>query len=634
MTFQINDASTSSTNPAVSITITENGDGTLSFSVTQSGAIIGDLRGLFFDVNAVADGTLARSLSISNASAASFLKTGDDSIKDLGNGANMNGLLGSDGGFDAGVSIGSAGLGTDDIRAFSFNLSSSAKALSLDDFANVDFGVRLTSVGTLTSSRSDSSKLLETTSSAINANDDTGSVTENATASGNLLANDANKLATTTVTGWDGGTLGQAMALSNAAGTTLTVNADGSWTLDATGADALGADEVLTYHFSYTATSTSADQTSSDTAGFTVTVHGANDGQINGDDAGEVTENSTAAGNLLTNDHDIDRTDTSITVASFSGGDLGSAVAIDNADGATVTVNADGSWTLDASTADRLSEGESITQNFSYGTSDGHGGTGSANFAVTVRGANDGPVAEDDAGGSVKENETLVGSVAANDSDIDRLDTHTWALVDGSFDGQGSVSMNADGTWSFSAGGAYDGLTEGQSVELSFQYLMTDNHGASDTATVSFTVAGVGSVEPPPPPPVDPEVEVLFNHGNGGNLDSNNGNGNVNGGGLNGDGVDHGFFPQDADKDNTWEGFTSNDTLKIAGYGDAADLTITEGDFGLGDANIADTMFVIGIDGNQTSTRTEDVGSLADYTGLTEEQINVTGNSDIDIIYA
>lgn len=627
MTFQINDASTGSTNPAVSITITENGDGTLSFSVTQSGGIVGDLRGLFFDVNAVADGALAKSLSISNASATSFLKTGDDSIKDLGNGSTMNGLLGSDGGFDAGVSIGSAGIGTDDIRAFSFNLSSSAKALTLDDFANVDFGVRLTSVGTLTSSRSDSSKLLETTSSAINANDDTGSVTENATASGDLLANDANKLATTTVTGWDGGTLGQAVALSNAAGTTLTVNADGSWALDATGADALGADEVLTYHFSYTATSTSADQTSSDTAGFTVTVHGANDGQINGDDAGEATENSTAAGSLLANDHDIDRTDTSISVASFSGGDLGSAVAIDNADGATVTVNADGSWTLDASTADRLSEGESITQNFSYGTSDGHGGTGSANFAVTVRGANDGPVAEDDAGGSVKENETLNGSVTANDSDIDRLDTHSWALVDGSFDGQGQLTVNADGTWSFNAGGAYDGLNEGQSVELSFQYLMTDNHGASDTATVSFTVAGVGSVEPPP-------SVVLFNHGNGGNLDSGQGNNSGSGGGLNGDGVDHGFFPQDPDKDNEWESFTSNDTLKIAGYGDADDLTITEGDFGLGDAEIDDTMFVIGIDGNPNSTRTEDVGYLIDYTGLTEEQIKVTGNNNIDIIFA
>ena len=383
MTFVVNDASTGGTNPAVSITITENADGSLSFSVSQSGGIIGDLRGLFFDV---ADESLIGTLR-TNAATSDF-RQGDDSIKDLGDGANMNGLTGSDKGFDVGVEIGSAGIGKDDIQSYSFNLSSTARALTLDDFENVDFGVRLTSVGVIGGSRTDSSKILETTNETVDARDDAALVNENAVASGNLLANDSTTVATS-VTGWSGGSLGSAVMLNDAAGATLTVNADGSYSLDASAADALSAGEVLTYHFTYNMASVTADQTSSD----------------------------------------------------------------------------------------------------------------SAAFSVTVVGANDGPVAQDDAGGSVAENAVLNGDVTGNDSDVDRLDTHTWALVEGSFAGEGSLTMNADGTWSYDAMGAYDYLNDGDSVNLSFQYTMTDNHGASDTATVSFTVTGVGSVEPPPPPP-------------------------------------------------------------------------------------------------------------------------------------
>ncbi len=615
MTFQVNDASTGGTNPAVFITITENANGTLSFNVTQAAGIIGDLRGLFFDVNAVADGALASSLRVTDASATSTLKTGDDSITNLGNGSNMNGLTSSngDGGFDAGINIGSAGIGKDDIGSFSFTLGSSTRPLTLDDFANVDFGVRLTSVGTLGGTRGDSSKLLETTSAAINAIDDTGTVNENQTANGNLFTNDVNTLATTTVTGWNGGSLGQAVALNNAAGTTLTVNANGTWSLDASGADALSAGETLTYHFSYNAQSSSADQTSSDTAGFTVTVVGVNDGPVAGDDAASTAENaSVATGSVLGNDSDVDRLDT-ISVANWNGGALGDTVAISDGAGATFQLNADGSYALDASTADELSEGESITQQFSYTLADNHNGSDTATIDVTVTGVNDGPVAENDTAGSILESGRLSGNVTGNDTDVDRLDSHTWALVENSFNGLGNLTFNAAGTWSYDTAGAYDGLMAGDYRDLSFTYAMTDNHDSSDTAVVSFRVDGVGTVTPPPPPVVDPELDFLFNHGRGQ--------------------MDHGFFPQFADKDNTAEGFTDNDTLKIAGYGDADSLTISEGNYGLGDSAVDDTQFVLVTDGKKDSPPTVDTGYLVDYTGLQLDQIEVTGNRDIDINY-
>lgn len=387
MTFQINDGSTGGVNPAVFITITENANGTLSFNVTQEGGVIGDLRGLFFDVNAVADGALAKSLVVSGASAPSTLKTGDDSVKDLGNGANMNGLTSTngDGGFDAGINIGSAGLGSDDVRSFSFTLGSTARALTLDDFANVDFGVRLTSVGTLGGNRADSSKQIETTSAAIDARDDAATVAENASTSGNVLDNDANQLGSTSLTGLDGGTLGQTLALANAAGATLTVNADGTYALDASAADALSAGETLSYTFHYDVRSASADQISSDSASFVVTVTGTNDGpDAQDDDAGHVAENGATSGSVLDNDSDIDRLDV-LSVTGVNGQALDTVVTL--ASGATVVMHADGSYTYDTNGAfDSLNQGESATDSFQYGISDGQGGTNIATVTVAIDG--------------------------------------------------------------------------------------------------------------------------------------------------------------------------------------------------------------------------------------------------------
>jgi len=156
MSFLINDASTEVGGPQVRVTITEGSNGQLLFSVTQDGAVIGDLRGLFFDL---ADKALVGSLRTSTANTG--FSQGLDKVKDLGEGANMNGLTGSGKGYDAGIKIGTAGIGKDDIRNYDFSLTSTVRALTLDDFANVDFAARLTSVGTLGGSRNDSSKLLE-----------------------------------------------------------------------------------------------------------------------------------------------------------------------------------------------------------------------------------------------------------------------------------------------------------------------------------------------------------------------------------------------------------------------------------------------------------------------------------------
>lgn len=133
------------------VTLTSLDDGSVRFDLVNTGDQLADLRGLFFDFN---DPALLSSLSIAGdeVSASSFA---DDSVRNLGAGVNMNGA----GVFDVGVAFGSAGIGEDDIFATSFTLSSSDGPLSLAAFANVEFGVRFTSVG-FEGDREDSLKLV------------------------------------------------------------------------------------------------------------------------------------------------------------------------------------------------------------------------------------------------------------------------------------------------------------------------------------------------------------------------------------------------------------------------------------------------------------------------------------------
>lgn len=135
---------------AVEITVTEV-DGNLVFTVEvldETGQI-GDLRGLFFDLD---DDSLT-GLKIFGVDVTSQ----ETNTKDLGQGNNMNG--GGRGNYDVGVGFGTPGIGQDDIQTTTFTLSAD-QDLSLDDLAE-NFGVRLTSVGEEGGPRNGSLKLTE-----------------------------------------------------------------------------------------------------------------------------------------------------------------------------------------------------------------------------------------------------------------------------------------------------------------------------------------------------------------------------------------------------------------------------------------------------------------------------------------
>lgn len=394
MNFRVDDQSTDGTpQPAIWVRLEETAAGQILMTVTVDGPLIGDLRGVFFDL---ADESLIGSLTATATTGLTELRQGNDTVRDLGDGANLKGLTGSDAGFDVGLEIGTAGIAKDDIRSFSAILGSDTRPLTLADFANVEFGVRSTSVGTIGSSRSDSSKLLETTFTAITAQDDGAMVDENEIAEGNLLDNDRTGLApsdTVAVTGWNGGSLGDAVTLAGTEGATLVVNADGSYTLDASVSNALSAGESFTFHFNYNALQTSeATASAGDSGTFTVTVNGANDGPVAANDVvnDPIDEGGSATIDVLANDSDVDRLD-SISVVGVQNGN-GDFVAgpVTLASGATVTLDNDGTFTYATGTAfDALAEGDTTTDTFTYQIADGNGGFDTAMVTVTIHGADD-----------------------------------------------------------------------------------------------------------------------------------------------------------------------------------------------------------------------------------------------------
>lgn len=149
--------------PGAHVTVTE-ADGSLVFVVRIAPGAqgeVGDLRGVFFQV---ADEGLLPRLMVSGADVTDR-QFKAEAVTDLGQGANMKGS--GTARFDAGIEIGTAGLGRgDDIRTTTFTLSAAGAPLTLDLVRNVEFGIRIASAGSA-GHRADTVKLTGTSPSVI-----------------------------------------------------------------------------------------------------------------------------------------------------------------------------------------------------------------------------------------------------------------------------------------------------------------------------------------------------------------------------------------------------------------------------------------------------------------------------------
>jgi VCBS repeat-containing protein len=122
-----------------------------------------------------------------------------------------------------------------------------------------------------------------------------------------------------------------------------------------------------------------------------------------------------------------------------------------------------------------------------------------ATRGIAITGVNDPPTAVDDTGAT--DEDTVLNAAApgvlANDTDVDPGDTKTVVQLNGSATLTGtsakgaSVTIAANGSYTYDPGAVSQGLSTGQTDTDSFTYTMADGAGAQSTATVDLTITGI-----------------------------------------------------------------------------------------------------------------------------------------------
>ncbi len=259
----------------------------------------------------------------------------------------------------------------------------------------------------------------------------------------------------------------------------------------------------------------------SDPATVTVTVTGVNDDPTARPNTYATDDNSTATGNVITDDTgagqgpDSDPDSSDILSVSAVNGDpaaVGNNFVLPS--GATVRIDSDGSMIYDPSTSaalNGLQMGETGQDTFTYTVDDGQGGTSTSTVSLTITGVNDDPIARPNSY-TTDDNTPVTGNVitddtdgAANvedpDSDADLGDTTTVAAVNGDATVVGddvvlpsgaTLRVNADGTFTYdpTTSAAFNALIVGETDQDSFTYTIEDTRGGVSTATVSLTING------------------------------------------------------------------------------------------------------------------------------------------------
>ncbi len=380
---------------------------------------------------------------------------------------------------------------------------------------------------------------------APTATDDTHSTTENAPlnvdAANGVIQNDSDPDADTlTVGAVNGSAASVGNPVSGTDGGSFTLNADGSYAFTpGTDFDDLAVGESRTTSLTYTVTDSEGG---TDTATLIVTVNGTNDAPVAHADTGSVTEDAAdqsgyndsnpattlIAGNVLSNDTDVDHLDTR-SVTGVAPGTPASATGDVAADVAgtygTVKVNSDGTYTytLDNTngTVQALAQGETLTDTFTTTITDSQGGTSSATLTITVHGTNDAPDITVGPGDSAAEslaetNSGLSTSGTLSIFDVDTANTVTATKVNsvsvgGTYTGtvptnaaliamfsasggdpSTTLQSNPNGiNWTFNSGSeAFNSIPAGETLVLTYTVRATDSSGATDDQAVTITING------------------------------------------------------------------------------------------------------------------------------------------------
>lgn len=186
-----------------------------------------------------------------------------------------------------------------------------------------------------------------------------------------------------------------------------------------------------------------------------------------------------AGGSVLDNDTDADGDALTVTALNGDSNSIGQATVL--ASGATITLNADGTFQYAPTTSasfNALAVGESTTDSFTYTIDDGNGETNSATVTVTVNGVNDAPSVGSSGDVTVNEGQTATNSGTWSDADLSDVVTLSASV--------GTVTPNADGTWNWS----FD-TTDGPEDSRTVTITATDDDGAESQTSFDLTVANV-----------------------------------------------------------------------------------------------------------------------------------------------
>ncbi|CAE7874887.1 unnamed protein product [Symbiodinium microadriaticum] len=270
----------------------------------------------------------------------------------------------------------------------------------------------------------------------------------------------------------DGNSLNYAIAGSPASGS-LSNNNDGSFTFDP-GSDfqSLAQGETRTFNLGYTATDSHGAV--SNTGALDIIVSGVNDAPTIGSASFDISEDATAFTGLslsaIANDVDSDDNLDSLVYTVENISQPGGFFKFGDS---SLQFRPNGDF-------DHLAANESTQIDVQVQATDQHGATAVNTITYNVIGANDAPVAADDA---VSTDEDVaatisIASLLSNDTDVDNGDTKTLQSVQDAVNGSVAVS---GGDVVFTPNADFNG-------DASFTYTMKDAAGATSTATVNVTV--------------------------------------------------------------------------------------------------------------------------------------------------
>jgi choice-of-anchor C domain-containing protein len=206
---------------------------------------------------------------------------------------------------------------------------------------------------------------------------------------------------------------------------------------------------------------------------------------------------SSASGNVLTNDTDPDAGDSkTVTTTGAFTGTYGA-----------LTLNANGSWTyaLDngAAGTNALTQGQAVSDVFSYTMQDGEGLASSSTLAINITGANDGAIITGSSTGTVAEDGTLTagGTLTMSDPDSGQSQFQTPASLAGTY---GTFAFDATtGVWGYTLDNSaadVQALANGEVVHDTLTVHSIDGStsqvidvaitGSNDAPTISAAVGG------------------------------------------------------------------------------------------------------------------------------------------------